>query len=142
MRDGVRLAVDVYLPEGLEPGLKVPAILHQTSYHRSHTFRWPLSLVLDRPDPLMELFVTRGYAWIDVDARGSGASFGTRPMPWSPDEVRDGADIVNWIIGQPWSNGLVGATGVSYAGTAAEMLLVNRHPAVKAIAPRFSLYDV
>ena len=45
-------------------------------------------------------------------------------------------------MSQPWSNGLVGATGISYAGTAAEMLLVNRHPAVKAVAPRFSLFDV
>jgi len=142
MRDGVRIAVDVYLPEGLTSGLRLPAILHQTSYHRSHALRWPLSLVMDRPGPLVELFVTRGYAWVDVDARGSGASFGTRPMPWSPDEVRDGAEIVDWIVSQPWSSGVVGATGISYAGTAAEMLLVNRHPAVKAIVPRFSLYDV
>ena len=94
MRDGVRIAVDVYLPKRLEPGVRLPSILHQTSYHRSHAFRWPFSLFMDRPGPVVELFVTRGYAWIDVDARGSGASFGTRPMPWSPDEVRDGADIV------------------------------------------------
>ena len=142
MRDGVRLAVDVYLPRDLASGDKLPAILHQTSYHRSHAFRWPLGYVLDKPGPLVELFVSRGYAWIDVDVRGSGASFGSRPMPWSPDEVRDGAEVVDWIIRQPWSSGVVGATGISYAGTAAEMLLINRHPAVKAIAPRFSLYDV
>jgi hypothetical protein len=142
MRDGVRIAIDVYLPKGLTSADRLPSILHQTSYHRSHALRWPFSLFMDRPGRLVELFVTRGYAWIDVDARGSGASFGTRPMPWSPDEVRDGADIVSWIVSQPWSNGLVGATGISYAGTAAEMLLVNRHPAVKAVAPRFSLFDV
>src|SRR5262245_24875877 len=142
MRDGVRIAVDVYLPSGLKAGVRLPTILHQTSYHRSHLLRWPVSLVMDRPGPLVELFVTRGYAWVDVDVRGSGASFGGRPMPWSPDEVRDGAEIVDWIVRQAWSDGTVGATGISYAGTAAEMLLVNRHPAVKAIAPRFSLYDV
>jgi len=142
MRDGVRIAVDVYLPAGLQAGDRLPTILHQTSYHRSHQLRWPVSLLMDRPGPLVELFVTRGYAWVDVDARGSGASFGSRPMPWSPAEVRDGAEIVDWIVRQPWSDGTVGATGISYAGTAAEMLLVNRHPAVKAIAPRFSLYDV
>jgi len=142
MRDGVRIAVDLYLPRGFKIGDRLPTILHQTSYHRSHQLRWPVGLVMDRPGPLVELFVTRGYAWVDVDARGSGASFGSRPMPWSPDEVRDGAEIVDWIVRQPWSDGTVGATGISYAGTAAEMLLVNRHPAVKAIAPRFSLYDV
>ncbi len=142
MRDGVRLAVDVYLPRGITSGDRLPAILHQTSYHRSHAYRWPLRYILDRPGPLVELLVSRGYAWIDVDVRGSGASFGSRPMPWSPDEVRDGAEVVDWIVRQPWSSGMVGATGISYAGTAAEMLLINRHPAVKAIAPRFSLYDV
>ena len=56
MRDGVRLAIDVYLPEGLAPGVRLPAILHQTSYHRSHAFRWPFNLVIDRPGPLVELF--------------------------------------------------------------------------------------
>jgi len=142
MRDGVRIAVDIYLPRDIAATDKLPAILHQTSYHRSHAFRWPLGLFLDGPGGLVELFVSRGYAWIDVDVRGSGASFGTRPMPWAPDEVRDGAEIVDWIVRQPWSSGVVGATGISYAGTAAEMLLINRHPAVKAIAPRFSLYDV
>jgi putative CocE/NonD family hydrolase len=142
MRDGARIAVDVYLPRGLTVSDKVPAILHQTSYHRSYAYRWPLGFLMDGPGPLVELFVSRGYAWIDVDVRGSGASFGSRPMPWSPEEVRDGAEIVDWIVRQPWSNGKVGATGISYAGTAAEMLLINRHRAVKAIAPRFSLYDV
>ncbi|MCI0356399.1 MAG: CocE/NonD family hydrolase, partial [Acidobacteria bacterium] len=44
-------------------------------------------------------------------------------------------------IAQPWSTGKVGSTGVSYVGTASEMLLANQHPAVKAIAPRFSLLD-
>src|SRR6185295_11024408 len=39
------------------------------------------------------------------------------------------------------SNGIVGATGVSYVGTTAELLLANLHPAVKAVAPRFSLFD-
>lgn len=65
-----------------------------------------------------------------------------RAYPLSADEVRDGADIVDWIIAQPWSVGVVGATGTSYDGTLAVALLRNRHPAVKAIAPRFSGWDV
>lgn len=142
MRDGVRIAIDVHLPEGLPAGERVPTILRQTRYHRSSIFRWPFGVALEGPGELARFFVTRGYAWVDVDARGSGASFGSRPYDWSPDERRDGAEIVDWIVGQPWSNGRVGATGASYDGTAAEMLLVNRHPAVRAVAPRFSLFDV
>jgi len=77
-----------------------------------------------------------------VDARGSGASFGTWHSPWSPLEVADGAEVIDFAIQQPWSNGKVGATGNSYDGTAAEMLAINHHPALLAVAPRCSLFDV
>src|SRR5262249_45132239 len=87
-------------------------------------------------------FLAAGYTWIDVDVRGTGASTGSWPCPWSRDEVDDGAEVVNWIVHQPWSNGRVGSLGISYDGTAAEMLGTARHPAVRAIAPMFSLYDV
>jgi putative CocE/NonD family hydrolase len=146
MRDGVRIAVDVYLPRQPRDG-KTPAVLHQTRYQRGVIMHAPFDRVVktwiaDSARKSREFFVKNGYAWIDVDARGSGASFGNRPCPWYEEEVRDGADIVDWIIRQPWSNGAVGATGISYTGTTAEMLLVNRHPAVKAAIPRFSLFDV
>lgn len=35
MRDGVRIAVDLWLPDDLKPGAKLPAIVHQTRYFRS-----------------------------------------------------------------------------------------------------------
>lgn len=147
MRDGTRVAVDVCLPR--ERGAaRLPTIVRSTRYFRR--FRLAPTVRGRVPDvafdplnaPLRALFTAHGYAWVDVDARGSGASFGERPCPWYLDgEVRDGADIVDWIVRQPWSNGRVGATGVSYDGTTSEFLLWNRHPAVKAVAPRFSLFD-
>lgn len=144
MRDGVRIAVDLYLPADLEPGEKIPAVLRQTRYYRTWAFRWPFRLFLEDPvyGSTRKRLVTHGYAWIDVDVRGTGASFGQWIWPWSPDEVRDGGEIVDWVLRQPWSNGRVGATGISYDGTAAEFLLVNDHPAVKAVMPRFTLFDV
>lgn len=149
MRDGVRIAVDLYLPAALRNGEKLPTILQQTRYFRSMELRWPFRLALGgRPFDHTGLyakrrkrFVTSGYAWVVVDVRGSGASYGSRVCEWSPDEIRDGAEIVDWIIGQPWSNGAVGAMGISYDGSCAEFLLVNKHPAVKAVAPRFALFD-
>jgi uncharacterized protein len=153
MRDGVRLAVDLYLPKGLEPGRKIPTILEQTRYGRALQFRPPLSWIrnaLNKLPTFMEdpfgpkhvlLFANHGYAWVEVDVRGSGASFGRIAYPWSPDEIKDGAEVVDWIIRQPWSDGNVGATGVSYLGESAEFLLANKHPAVKAIAPRFAHWD-
>ena len=147
MRDGVKIALDLYLPDGLEPTRQVPTILHQTRYWRAIEYRWLISLFKDdRPRGLIgnyaERFLQQGYAWVDVDVRGSGASFGTRPIAYSPAEIQDGAEIVDWIISQPWSNGNVGAMGISYSGGTAEMLLVNQHPAVKAVAPMFSGFDL
>lgn len=140
MRDGVKIAIDLYLPRHLE-SRKHPAILQQTRYFRGITYRWPFSIWMQGKPPLTRRLVENGYAYVTVDARGSGASFGWRPQEWSADEVTDGAQVVDWIVAQPWSNGKAGATGISYDGTAAEMLLRNRHPAVLAIAPRFSLID-
>lgn len=144
MRDGVRLAVDVHLPKAHQGPL--PTIVRQTRYYRGIAFRspfqhLPIEWLIDHAAATRDRFLANGFAWVDVCARGSGASFGHRPCPWSPNETADGREIVDWIIAQSWSNGLVGTTGVSYDGTTAEMLLVNGHPAVRACAPRFSLYD-
>lgn len=148
MRDGNRIAIDVCLPKGLS-NERVPTIVRQTRYFRRFEVFSPLRGLLDAATldpmnaPMRALFTDRGYAWVDVDARGSGASFGERPCPWYLDgEVQDGAEIVQWIVSQPWSNGRVGSTGVSYDGTTAEFLAITGHPAVKAVAPRFSLFDV
>jgi putative CocE/NonD family hydrolase len=147
VRDGTRLAADLYLPASPDSPDKFPAILLQTRYWRSIAYRPEVPrdpadpLALEKMSSYKRRFLAQGYAWMDLDARGTGASFGFRTAEFSPDEVRDGADIVDWIIRQPWSNGKVGALGMSYEGTTAELLLVNRHPAVKAAAPMFSLFD-
>jgi putative CocE/NonD family hydrolase len=141
MRDGVRLAIDVYLPTGLEAGTRLPTILEQTRYWRSFDYPPALRDSLDRPAPLVATIVQHGYGYVIVDVRGTGASFGTRKAELGKDEVKDGKDVVDWIIAQPWSNGVVGATGVSYPGSTAELLLANEHRAVKAVIPRFAAYD-
>ncbi len=143
MRDGVRIAVDLYVPEGAAHTM--PAIVRQTRYLRSLEPRSPLFSPLARAfdlyDRTRRLFLAAGYAWLDVDVRGSGASTGTRPYPWSMPEIEDGAEIASFLVAQPWSNGRVGSLGISYDGTCADMLAVNKHPAVKAVAPLFALYD-
>jgi hypothetical protein len=147
MRDGVKIAIDLYLPKQHQESKEFPAILHQTRYWRSVDYRWPVSVLKGkRPRGLIDTYAKRflanGYAWVDMDVRGSGASFGSRRYAYSPEEIRDGNEVVDWIIQQPWSNGKVGALGISYGGTAAELLLVNQHPAVKAVAPLFSGFDL
>jgi putative hydrolase, CocE/NonD family len=85
--------------------------------------------------------VPRGYAVVVVDVRGTGASFGTRDSFRSPREREDSREIADWIVAQPWSNGVIGATGISYVGAAADFLASTGHGAVKAIAPISSVWD-
>lgn len=146
MRDSVKLAVDLYLPKGLEPNTKIPVLLYQTRYWRSVEFRHFFKPFFGDKLPgmagkLLTEIIASGYAIIGVDTRGTGASYGQCNYPWSMDEIKDGAEIIDWAIKQPWCSGKVGSLGISYSGTTAEMLLVNQHPAVKAIVPMFSLYD-
>ena len=89
-----------------------------------------------------DFFVPRGYALVVVDVRGTGASFGTRETLRSPKEREDSREIADWIVAQPWSNGVIGSTGVSYLGAAACFLASTGHPAVKAIAPLFAVSDI
>ncbi len=147
MPDSVKLAADVFLPKKAKDGEKFPAIIYLTRYVRSLQakvpFRWlkdPVLVVV--PEKEIVFFTSHGYACVIVDVRGSGASLGGRMMEFSPQEVRDGYDIVEWIIRQKWSDGKVASTGVSYVGTTAELLLVNKHPAVKACIPRSNIFDL
>lgn len=145
MRDGVRIAIDVYLPASRQ---HLATIVRPTRYFRGVAIKEPfrrldaMEWLLDHAAETRHRFLAEGYAWIDVCARGSGASFGKRPCPWSPDEVADYGEVIDWIVAQPWSNGRVGATGVSYDGTAAEMMLATGREALRAVAPRFSLFDI
>ncbi len=135
MRDGCRLALDVWLPEGA-PG-PLPTILILTPYYRRFALE-PGAEGRTEPSPntakYRNFFVPRGYVLVVVDTRGTGASFGTRDSFRSPTERDDFREVADWIIAQPWSNGIIGSTGISYLGAAALFLASTGHPAVKAVA--------
>jgi putative CocE/NonD family hydrolase len=133
MRDSVRIALDVVLPENLPEGRKIPAILTMTRYWRSEEG--------DGPSELEKYFARRGYAVVTGDSRGTGASFGTWPYHRAPDEVRDFGEVIDWIVSQPWSNGAVGGFGTSYTANTADWMAQLNHPALKAIVPRFPDFD-
>jgi hypothetical protein len=141
MRGGMKIAVNVVLPRNLPPESKIPTLILQTRYWRADEFRIPFKW-FQKPDNFLLFFTSYGYAIVLVDVRGTGASFGTWPYPWSKEEIVDGGEIVNWIVSQPWSNGKVGSIGTSYVGATAEFLAVVNHPAVKAVIPRFSQFDL
>jgi len=152
--DGVRLAVDVWLPQDLAAADKLPAVVRFTRSWRSVQFqsRPPLFLrvlmafrlaprLRDPNTPEADAFNEAGYALVIVDVRGTGASFGSRPYPWTIRERQDYGEVVDWITAQPWSNGRVGGYGTAYGGTAALFLAGAGDEAVRAVAPRFAEFD-
>jgi putative CocE/NonD family hydrolase len=141
MADGCRLAVDVILPDG-DAGRRWPTVLILTPYVRRFQVTAG-SNVEASPNTFKyrDMFVPRGYALVVVDARGTGASFGTRDSFRSPRERADYREIADWIVAQPWSDGRIGATGISYLGAACDFLASTGHAAVRAIAPLFAVWD-
>ena len=119
----------------------LPTILHQTRYRRGLQFKDSTREATAGPPFGLMPFLQSGYAVVITDVRGTGASFGSRTTEFSPEEVRDGWDVLDWIVAQSWSDGKVGSVGISYPGTTAELVGTLGHPALKAVAPQFSIYD-
>ena len=116
MRDGVRLATDIYFPgkDGAHAPGPLPAIMERTPYDKSAS---------PRPNTA-EYFATRGYVVAFQDIRGRFKSEGKFVKYLN--EPQDGYDAVEWIARQPWSNGRVGTFGISYgAHTQAAMAAAN-----------------
>jgi putative CocE/NonD family hydrolase len=147
MRDGVRIAIDVWLPKSLEKGQRIPTILRATCYWRSYQYG-ALGQIMEALGILPydqqegKHWTDAGYALVVMDVRGSGASSGRWEVIWSQEEIADMGEVVDWIVAQPWSNGKVGSYGVSYDGNMAEMLARLQHPAVKAVAPQYFDFDL
>jgi len=141
MRDGVRLAADVYLPAGNRTA-SFPALLIFTPYYRRFRCDDPAVEAAPQAAWYRDFFVPRGYVLVIVDVRGTGASFGTRDSLRSPAERVDYGEVAEWVAQQAWSDGHVGATGISYPGAASCFLASTAHPAVRAIAPLFAISDI
>lgn len=150
VRDGTKIAVELWFPADLKPGVRVPALVRATRYWRNMEYglgsRIMYSLGLSKDDGIdrwgTRIFNEQGYAVVLLDARGSGASYGQRPILWHPDEAEDFGEVVDWIVQQDWSNGKVGGFGISYEGNTSIMLASTGRPAVKAVSPLFDVYDL
>ena len=107
MRDGVRLATDIYLPAlGGQPASgKFPVILERTPYDKAGSGNVTNGTYYAR----------RGYVCAIQDVRGRFVSEGE----WYPfaKEAPDGYDTVEWLAAQEWSDGQVGTMGASYCGS-------------------------
>lgn len=141
MRDGVRIAVSVWLPREAKAATPRPAVMASTRYWRA------MALREDRPEyqtsfPFAFHLWERGYVLVACDARGTGASFGTREMEIPPDEVADLGELVEWVSVQPWCDGRVATTGTSYTANTALMSCAAGPPALEVGVARAMDFDV
>jgi len=149
MRDGVEIAVNVILPPDLQPGERVPALMRTTRYWRATGFGWwtrlKLALHLVQPKAFENrqraYFNERRFAVLVADARGSGASSGSRTVEYSRDEIADLGEVAAWAARQAWCNGRVGTFGISYDGNTAELAAVPNEPAIRAVMPLYDDFD-
>jgi len=123
MRDGVRLAADVYRParDGNPAPGRFPALLTRTPYNKDGTSREG------------RYYAERGYVVVANDIRGRYASEGVWRL--IVDDPQDGFEIVEWIARQDWSDGKVGTFGTSYPGGTQHALAEMNPPHLTAMVP-------
>lgn len=127
MKDGVRLAATLYMPDGAKPGEKFPALLEYLPYRKDDG-------TAAGDYPKHAYFARRGYVGVRVDIRGFGASEGVPPeREYSEQEQVDGEQVIAWLARQPWCNGSVGMFGISWGGFTAMQMAMRHPPALKAI---------
>ena len=121
MRDGVILRGDIFRPDAEG---KFPALLERTPYRRS-VWGYDISFA--------EHAASQGYIVFLQDVRGRYTSDGD----WAPfvHEAEDGYDTIEWLAGQPYSNGKVGMFGGSYVGATQMLAAISHPPHLAGICP-------
>jgi putative CocE/NonD family hydrolase len=120
MRDGVRLATDVYRPDA--PG-RFPVVLQRTPYDKG-----TVSYVKRG-----RFYASHGFVCVMQDVRGRGESDGEfYPLRH---EAEDGYDTQTWCGTQEWSTGKVGIRGASYDAWTQLYAAVLNNPHLAAMMP-------
>lgn len=137
MRDGVRLATDVYRParDGKPVSGRFPVVMERTPYGRNVTsFRDITQANPKTPKTRAEVaavYVRQGYVVVFQDCRGRYDSEGEFVKYLS--EGADGFDTCRWLTAQPWSDGRIGTIGLSYAAHTQVALACLNPPGLKAM---------
>lgn len=125
LADGTRLASRLWLPDDAETN-PVPAILEYIPYRKRDFMRL-------RDEPMHHYYAAHGYAAVRVDLRGSGESDGILDDEYLPLEQQDATEVITWLAAQPWCDGNVGMTGISWGGFNSLQVAALRPPALKAV---------
>ncbi|MFC3058682.1 CocE/NonD family hydrolase [Paenirhodobacter populi] len=133
LRDGTRLATRIWMPDDAA-GTPVPAVLEYLPYRKRGGTD-------PRDESTYPVFARAGIAGVRVDIRGSGESDGVIDGEYTPRELSDACEVIEWIAAQPWSNGRVGMMGISWGGFNSLQVAALKPPALKAVISLASTTD-
>lgn len=128
MRDGIRLATDIYRPK---TNKKVPIIFIRTPYNFNS---WGDGKERNRNARRAYEAVKRGYAYVVQNERGRYFSEGEWDILGVP--LTDGYDAFTWMKDQPWSNGKIGTYGCSSTAEWQMAVAALDHPSFAAMVPQ------
>lgn len=133
VRDGIQLAVDIYMPPtGSGP---FPALLEALPYRKDDL------TASSHSDDYVRLASEGGFVVCRLDVRGTGSSEGLATDEYPLVELDDLTDVINWLATQPWSNGRVGMFGYSYSGFNSLQVACTRPAALHAICAVYATDD-
>lgn len=153
MRDGIKVAVDIFRPDA---DGKFPALIAHGQYGKEVEEMALTFPPQTRPSNLWDgcieggdtkYIVPRGYVHVVADARGTGKSEGEcvgfigTGGDW---EGKDCYDLIEWIAEQPWCDGNVGMTGISYLSSIMILAAAEQPPHLKALfchGGHFDMYE-
>jgi len=125
MRDGIRLATDIYRPKG---NGKHPIVFSRTPYNFN---TWVDGKMTTRALEDAYQAVSRGYVYVVQNERGRFFSEGEWDILGTP--ITDGYDALDWMSKQAWSNGKVGLIGCSSTAEWQMAVASQNHPALAAM---------
>jgi putative CocE/NonD family hydrolase len=128
MRDGLRLATDIYRPKDGGPA---PVMFVRTPYNFNY---WDIALGAPRDMSAALDWVKRGYVYVQQNERGKFFSEGEWDILGPP--LTDGYDAIDWLSKQSWSNGRVGTVGCSSTAEWQMAVASLGHPAFAAMNPQ------
>ena len=148
--DGEKIYLEITRPNpATYPDLKLPVILEASPYHGTIASRIGDRIFSDprnaqnQPIGLTGYFAPRGYAVVMMGLRGTGRSTGCLDH-LGPSDAKDMKLVIEYLAGQPWSNGRVGMTGHSYVGSTPTVAAAMRPKGLVTIVPSAglgSMYD-
>jgi putative CocE/NonD family hydrolase len=133
LKDGTRLAARIWMPDDAESD-PVPAVFEFLPYRKRDG-------TSPRDESTYPVFAAAGIAGVRVDIRGSGESDGVIDGEYTPLELANAVELIEWIAAQPWSNGSVGMMGISWGGFNCLQVAALRPKPLKAVISIASTVD-